>query len=126
MSQVGFELSLVTMHIRDIPLAFSPAMARNLTATSHDPNELDELQRGRRWPIRYLVAWLPWLSLLPYFQDESVSHEKGQSDHSIYSRANDKIGFQQPSRSVQGIGRRPDLEHGDDRDAVRHGDTVGL
>lgn len=59
-----------TMHIRDIPLAFSPAMARNSTTESHDDNEIDKIERGRSWPVRYLVSWLPWLSLIQHFQVE--------------------------------------------------------
>jgi hypothetical protein len=54
------------MHARDLPLAFSPAMARRTTTISHDPDEIDELERGRRCPVRYLVAWIPWLSLIKW------------------------------------------------------------
>jgi hypothetical protein len=114
-----------TMHIRDIPLAFSLAMARNSIATSHDPNELDELQRGRRWLVRYLVAWLPWLSLLPFFENDSVRHQgKRQSDQSGYSRANDKINFAQPPLRGSGIERKPVPVHGSDSSPLIHGETV--
>jgi len=114
-----------TLHVRDIPLAFSPAMARNSVATSHDPNELDDLQRGRRWPVRYLVAWLPWLSLLPFFQDDSVWNQgKRQSDQSGYSRANDKIDFAQPPLRGSGIERKPVPVHGSDSSPLIHGETV--
>ncbi|KAL5322090.1 hypothetical protein ACEPPN_010059 [Leptodophora sp. 'Broadleaf-Isolate-01'] len=58
-----------TLKVRNLLLAFSPAMSRDSTITKYDPDEVDELERGRPWHVRYLVAWLPWLSILKYFKD---------------------------------------------------------
>jgi hypothetical protein len=62
-----------TLHAKDLTLAFSPAMKREETMRGErDYGEVDELERGRRTPVRYLVTWLPWLSLLDYFRDDPV------------------------------------------------------
>jgi hypothetical protein len=110
-----------TMHIRDIPLAFSPAMARNSTISSHDPNEVDDIERGRRWPVRYLVSWLPWLSVLKYFRDEPVINRYDKMNyHSGFSQANEKIDFAQPPRRHQDLEKR----HDNNTPPVRHVETV--
>jgi hypothetical protein len=51
--------------------AFSPSLAADAKMKAeHDAAEMDEMEKGRsRW-ARYLVAWLPWLSLLKYFHNE--------------------------------------------------------
>jgi len=54
----------------DVLKAFSPAMARQRTIKRHDPSDVDGMQKRRPWPIRYLVSWLPWLSLLTPFHAE--------------------------------------------------------
>jgi len=61
-----------TMHFgSDLSKVFSPAMAREAVLRSaHDPEDIDEGQRRRSWAVRYLVAWLPWLSLLRHFGGE--------------------------------------------------------
>jgi hypothetical protein len=62
-----------TMHVKDPPLAFSPGMQRGVErGGERDPREVDGLEEGRRWKVRYLVAWLPWLSLLGYFRDQNL------------------------------------------------------
>ncbi|KAF9873161.1 hypothetical protein CkaCkLH20_09324 [Colletotrichum karsti] len=73
-----------TMHTRDVLLLFSPAMARRPT-TFHDPDEIDKTAKQRGWPVRYLVAWLPWLSLLGFFQERPAledrkRHSKGSEN----------------------------------------------
>jgi hypothetical protein len=104
-----------TMHAKYLPLAFSPAMMRHSTSPSHDPNEIDELGRGRGRTGRYLIAWLPWLSLLRYFQDEPVvGKEKRWSEYSGVPQEREKIEFSRPPRRVEGT----EGEH------VRHGETV--
>jgi len=61
-----------TMHVGLGLLAFSPALARDSPTKSeeHDENELDDLERNRSRPVRYLVSWLPWLSLLKHVDDD--------------------------------------------------------
>ncbi|KAL2071838.1 hypothetical protein VTL71DRAFT_13073 [Oculimacula yallundae] len=58
-----------TLRVRSLLLTFSPAMSRDSTTVKYDPEEIDDLRRGRAWTVRYLVSWLPWLSLLGSFQD---------------------------------------------------------
>lgn len=96
------------IHARDFPLLFSPAMARNPITTSHDPHEIDDLERKRRWPVRYLVAWLPWLSLLGYFHDDPV-FDKGKrlGNRNQMSHEFQKVDLAQPPRRGQGIERNP-------------------
>ena len=64
-------------------------MSWDSVATKYDPDEIDEIERGRAWPVRYLVAWLPWLGLLEYFQEphnttkgKSLSYQSYQSGFS--------------------------------------------
>jgi hypothetical protein len=125
-----------TLHMRDLPLAFSPAMARHSTTTSHDPDEMDELERRRGFGVRYIVAWLPWLSLLKHFQDETESNgrdgervrEKRLSDdeRSATSPANfEKIDFAQPPRRGQQAVYLQDLPRPIGGGvAVHHGETI--
>lgn len=54
----------------DMLQAFSPAMAADEERKEHDPNEMDELEKKRSRIVRYIVAVLPWLSLLEYFHDK--------------------------------------------------------
>lgn len=57
----------------DMLQAFSPAMAMDDGRKEPDPNEVDEvdeLVKKRSRIVRYLVAVLPWLSLLEYFHDK--------------------------------------------------------
>lgn len=51
--------------------AFSPSLAADAQRKAeHDAAELDEIEKGRSRSARYLVAWLPWLSLLKYFRND--------------------------------------------------------
>jgi hypothetical protein len=50
---------------------FSASLARDAARKAeHDAAELDELEKNRSRTSRYLVAWLPWLSLLKYWRNE--------------------------------------------------------
>jgi hypothetical protein len=50
---------------------FSASMARDAARKAeHDAAELDELEKDRSRTSRYLVAWLPWLSLLKHWRNE--------------------------------------------------------
>jgi len=112
------------MHLRDLPLVFSPAMKRDSVATSHDPNEIDELERKRGWVVRYLVAYLPWLSLLGYFRDEETEGGKGKrmSDQSqISGHRHEKIDFAKPPRRIE---RKPVPGEQGDGGATRHEDSA--
>jgi len=48
-----------------------------------EDNDLDEVLVGRRPSLRYLISWLPWLSLLDRFRNGSAVrknvHERGQN-----------------------------------------------
>jgi hypothetical protein len=59
---------------------FSREMARTRTEKEvHKDDEIDMLEDGMRRRFRYLVAWLPWLSLLDSFRADRVNthdHEK--------------------------------------------------
>lgn len=54
----------------DMFQAFSPGMAKDIEHKEHKPDEVDDLESKRSRKVRYLVAVLPWLSLLEYFQDK--------------------------------------------------------
>jgi len=108
-----------TLHMRDIPFAFSPHMARYSTTTSHDPDEIDEREKHRSWPVRYLVTWLPWLSLLGYFQNETVrERNKRWSGHSDHEKR----------WSLQTLGQHREVRNNDGQaegsSALRHGETA--
>lgn len=62
---------------RDVLLAFSPALARRSMWNARDPEETDDAVKGRGRAVRYLVALLPWLSLLDRFQPRPAQ-EKGK------------------------------------------------
>jgi hypothetical protein len=50
---------------------FSASLATDaVRKAEHDAAELDELEKNRSRASRYLVAWLPWLSLLKYWRNE--------------------------------------------------------
>jgi hypothetical protein len=52
--------------------AFSERLAVDAEKRAeHEAAELDELERGRSRPERYLVAWLPWLSLLKRWRNDT-------------------------------------------------------
>ncbi|KAE9379835.1 hypothetical protein N431DRAFT_476914 [Stipitochalara longipes BDJ] len=87
-----------TMHAKDLPLAFSPAMRREETMRrERDPGEVDGFERGRGWMARYLVSWLPWLSLLGYFRDEEVrGSEKRWSGYSGALQEREEFEFETP------------------------------
>lgn len=68
-----------TMHVKDMFLMFSPAMRRKSTFT-HGPGEVEDFAKRRGRPARYLVAWLPWLSLLRSFQGPSELSYCGTSN----------------------------------------------
>ena len=111
-----------TMHPgRDILLAFSPAMARASTTTSHDPNEIDELERQRSRFGRYLVAWLPWLSLLPYFRKEPHQDKEKRLSDASQTFASVKLG--QPGDSRQRVEGKPALPNGTDEPSVKDRQT---
>ncbi len=46
---------------------FGPAVLRSTS-------DVDRQQQVRSWPVRYLVAWLPWLSLLSHYDKELTLH----------------------------------------------------
>jgi hypothetical protein len=59
--------------------AFSESLAADAgRRAEHEAAELDELERGRPRPERYLVAWLPWLSLLGRWRNDA-EHEAEES-----------------------------------------------
>ena len=59
--------------------AFSESLAADAgRRAEHEAAELDELERGRPRPERYLVAWLPWLSLLGRWRNDT-EHEAEKS-----------------------------------------------
>jgi hypothetical protein len=67
-----------TLHFGpDLLQAFSPAMGQKSTEKAPSPDEVDEVVGRRSRSVRYLVAWMPWLSLLssPY-SDQPVEEEK--------------------------------------------------
>lgn len=96
-----------TLRARNVLLAFSPAMDRDARSKRYDPNEDGELERNMRWPVRYLVAWLPWLTLLPYFQhrasDETKHQSRSLSYQSGYSHPNEEIELEQPPKRITRI-----------------------
>jgi hypothetical protein len=101
-------------------------MARHSTANSRDPDEVDVLEKGRGRPVRYLVSWLPWLSLLSWFRDEreaGMGKEKRWSEYSgvPQEREKDKRDFAQPPRREGENWDEVALQGGS---AVRHGETV--
>ena len=58
---------------------FSPALAIDGPGEqARDPSEIDALQAGRPAVMRYLVAWLPWLSLLRAFSNDEAVEEEHQ------------------------------------------------
>jgi hypothetical protein len=102
-------------------------MARKSTMVERDPDEVDELERGRRWSVRYLVAWMPWLSLIKGFQDAEVREkEKRWSEQSVYlqGNGNQKIDFAAPPRRGQRMESVSVPERSEDGAAVRHVETV--
>jgi hypothetical protein len=63
-----------TMHLGLGLLAFSPAMSRDARAEAeHEDDELDEFEKKRSRAVRYLVSWLPWLSLLRHMRNEDTN-----------------------------------------------------
>jgi hypothetical protein len=53
--------------------AFSESLAADAgRRAEHEAEELDRLERGRPTPERYLVAWLPWLSLLKRWRNDAA------------------------------------------------------
>lgn len=114
-----------TMHFRDVAMVFSSAMSRNSTFTTHDPNEMDEIEKERRWPVRYLVAWLPWLSLLKYFHDEpAVDIRNRMSNHSGFSQPYEKMKLAQPPRRAPDIDRNTQPSQTGDETTARHDDAA--
>jgi hypothetical protein len=74
------------LHAKDLALAFSPAMRKEENVRKeHEPDEADELERRRGRVVRYLVSWLPWLSLLEGFRDEPVMGMGKEKKWSEYS-----------------------------------------
>jgi hypothetical protein len=107
-SESGSPQSARTIHFRDLPLVFSPAMARNSIATSEntddsdDNDETDNIESERNWPVRYIISWLPWLSLLPYFKDKPMTDkERRLSDDSEYWQEYEKVGSMQSPGEAQ-------------------------
>ena len=80
-------------------------MSRDSVATKYDPDEIDEIEKGRAWPVRYLVAWLPWLSLLGYFQETHNATKKKrlsyQSYQSGFSQEYHMVDMAQPDKLGQ-------------------------
>lgn len=98
-----------TMHPRDVLLLFSPAMARRSTF-SHDPEEIDETAKRRGRSVRYLVAWLPWLSLLESFQERPrLDKEKRVSGRSDRSQSPQWEQRSDRRRASRGNGDREDM-----------------
>lgn len=54
----------------DIFQAFSASMAKDVEHKEHRPDEMDDLESRSSRKARYLVAVLPWLSLLEYCTDK--------------------------------------------------------
>ncbi|KAF6808550.1 hypothetical protein CPLU01_15657 [Colletotrichum plurivorum] len=100
-----------TMHPRDMLLLFSPAMARRSTV-SHDPEEIDETAKRRGRSVRYLVAWLPWLSLLESFQD----HPRPDKEKRVSGRSD---GSESPPWAAKSDGRQVSRYEDDREEAVR-------
>jgi hypothetical protein len=100
-------------------------MARRSTTVSHNPDETDELERGRRWPVRYLVAWMPWLRLIKGLQDEEFREkQKRWSEQSTCLSAGEKINFAQPPRRGESMESSSVPESIGGGVAVRHGETI--
>jgi hypothetical protein len=52
---------------------FSASLAKDeARKAEHDANEVDELEKNKSRISRYLVAWLPWLSLLKHWRNETL------------------------------------------------------
>jgi hypothetical protein len=88
-----------TLHMSNALHMFSPSMDRTLVPKpQHSGDELDELERYQSPKTRYLVAYLPWLSLLECFRNEPkvtakrVSATSGQSD---FTEMDDKERWEQ-------------------------------
>jgi hypothetical protein len=64
----------------DVFKLFSPALRRTV-AEKEDPSDDFRLMytavEGSRWK-RYLVGWLPWLSLVPWFRRSDVATDSGK------------------------------------------------
>jgi hypothetical protein len=116
-----------TLHTKDLPLAFSPAMKREeRVRKEHEPDEVDELERRRGRAARYLVSWLPWLSLLEGFRDEPVmdmGKEKRWSEYSGVPQERERIELERPPRRGERGEERVEGATGNGS-AVRHGETV--
>ncbi|PMD61024.1 uncharacterized protein K444DRAFT_560486 [Hyaloscypha bicolor E] len=116
-----------TLHTKDLPLAFSPAMKREeRVRKEHEPDEVDELERRRGRAARYLVSWLPWLSLLEGFRDEPVmgiGKEKRWSEYSGVPQERERIELERPPRRGERGEERVEGATGNGT-AVRHGETV--
>jgi len=66
-----------TFHRSDLLALFSPAMARDdIRHQKHEAEELDALEQHKSAPVRYLVSWLPWLSLLGPFKDRPAMSKR--------------------------------------------------
>ena len=58
---------------------FSSSLAKDAARVAqHEADELDELEKNRTRASRYLVSWLPWLSLLKHWRNE-LPEDKGKS-----------------------------------------------
>jgi hypothetical protein len=111
-----------TMHFGpDVLQAFSPGMKRKRTSKEHSPDEIDELEGHRPWPIRYLVAWLPWLSLLKYFQDAQYRADERADEAGKGLRRGPTVGESVQLGNRNRTGRTSTSRHSsDDASAVDH------
>ena len=110
-----------TMHLADALHVFSPAMARDSLTTTRDDDDIDAMERHRPRRLRYLVAWLPWLSLLPAFRSEDgePAHKREKRLSDLSTAAGDKERVEREAMVWR------DGEHGPDEErGVMHGSTV--
>jgi hypothetical protein len=66
---------------------FSSSLARDAALKAeHEAAELDELERNKSRSTRYLVSWLPWLSLLKHWRNEMPEHKEKDLPTTVVKR----------------------------------------
>jgi len=113
-----------TMRFRPASIlqAFSPGMARDSVHTERDPDEMDALEQSRSAGLRYVVAWLPWLSLLRAFRNERDGPSERTKRFSEGSMADETARADQREHRTR---RQREEQEGDEGSSgVHHGVTV--
>ncbi|TDZ35532.1 hypothetical protein C8035_v009179 [Colletotrichum spinosum] len=115
-----------TLRPRDLLLVFSPAMARERKRERESHLPRDSAVARHRGPfVRYLVAWLPWLSLLEFFTAKRPAMKDIDVHGGEYSVAERSPGSEMSPMSER-VAHSPGQENfGVKRKPVPYRDTPG-